>query len=190
MTRDDIITLPNSRLRESSRKVGAISSGIKTLIKQMEAVTLEWEDSREHEVGVALAAVQVNKMLRIVVVRNDFNNKEDKTFSVFINPAISKYEGNIEEDYEGCLSVPDIYGRVKRYNKVHVRALGIDGREHRITAEGFLARVFQHEIDHTNGLVFIDHIKNQTDAFFKLTDDGKLEPLDYEKTIRDSRILW
>jgi peptide deformylase len=68
--------------------------------------------------------------------------------------------------------------------------LGIDGREHRITAEGFLARVFQHEIDHTNGLVFIDHIKDQTDVFFKLTEDGKLEPLDYEKTIRNSRILW
>lgn len=190
MTRDDIITLPNAHLRQASRKVGAISSGVKNLIRQMEEVTLEWEDSREHEVGVALAAVQVDRMLRIIVIRNDFNNKEDKTFSVFINPAITKYEGDLVEDYEGCLSVPDIYGRVKRYNKVRVRALGIDGREHRITAEGFLARVFQHEIDHTNGLVFIDHIKNQTDAFFKLTDEGKLEPLDYEKTIRHDRILW
>jgi peptide deformylase len=190
MTREDIIILPNVRLRQVSRKVGAISGGVKTLIRQMEEVTLEWEDSREHEVGVALAAVQVNRLLRIIVIRNDFNNKEDKTFSVFINPAITKYEGNLEEDYEGCLSVPDLYGRVKRYSKVRVRALGIDGREHRITAEGFLARVFQHEIDHTNGLVFIDHIKNQKDAFFKLTDEGKLEPLSYEDAVRNNSILW
>lgn len=156
----------------------------------MEKVTLEWEDSREHEVGVALAAVQVDKLLRIIVIRNDFNNKEDKTFSVFINPVITKYEGEINEDFEGCLSVPDIYGRVKRYDKIRVRFLNTSGHERHITVEGFLARVFQHEIDHTNGLVFIDHIKDQPDAFFILTDEGKLEPLDYEKDVRNNRVLW
>jgi peptide deformylase len=190
MTKDDVITLPNPHLRERSKKVGIVTDDIKALIANMEAATLDWEASREHEVGVALAAIQVDIPLRIVVIRNDFDNKDDKSFSVFINPIITKYEGKVEEDYEGCLSVPDIYGKVGRHNKVRIRALDRDGREVRITAEGFLARVFQHEIDHTNGVVFIDHIKDKPEAFFKLREDGQLDKLDYEETVRDSRILW
>ena len=97
-----------------------------------------------------------------------------------INPEITKYEGEIEEDFEGCLSVSDLYGKVKRHNKVRVKALNGQGKEIRITAEGFLARVLQHEVDHTNGILFIDHIRDSKDAFYKLEDDGKLKPLDYE----------
>jgi peptide deformylase len=156
----------------------------------MEAATIDWENSRDHEVGVALAANQVDKLLRIIVVRNDFDNKEDKTFSVFINPTITKYEGVLEEDFEGCLSVPDIYGKVKRYSKIRLRFVGLDGRQHRLTAEGFLARIFQHEIDHNNGIVFIDHIKDQSEAFYRLNDEGKLDPVNYEKDVRNNRILW
>jgi peptide deformylase len=190
MTKDDVITLPNPHLRERSKKVGIITDEIKALIADMEAATLDWEASREHEVGVALAAIQVDRPLRIVVIRNDFDNKSDKTFSVFINPIITKYEGEAEEDYEGCLSVPDIYGKVSRYNKVRIRAQDSTGRDVRITAEGFLARVFQHEIDHTNGIVFIDHIHDKPEAFFKLCEDGQLEKLDYEKDVRNNTILW
>jgi peptide deformylase len=190
MTKDDIITLPNTNLRQRSHKIGLLTDDVRQLIVDMEAATINWEESREHEVGVALAAVQVNKLMRIIVVRNDFDNKDDKTFSAFINPTITKYEGELEEDYEGCLSVPDIYGRVKRYNKIRIRFLGLDNQEHRITAQGFLARVFQHEIDHTNGLVFIDHIKNQPEAFFRLNDEGTLDPVDYEKDVRNNHILW
>ncbi len=152
--------------------------------------TLDWEDSRNHEVGVALAAIQVDQPLRIVIIRNNFDNKKDRTFSVFINPVITKYEGQIVEDYEGCLSVPDIYGKVPRYSKIRVRALNEHGQEVRLTAEDFLARVFQHEIDHTNGTVFIDHIKDNKDAFFKLKEDGHLQELDYEKDIRTNSFLW
>jgi len=190
MTKDDIIILPNQHLRERSVKVRIINDEIKQLIANMKDATIDWEASREHEVGVALAAVQVDKLLRIIVIRNDFDNKDDKTFSVFTNPVITKYEGDIVEDYEGCLSVPMVYGRVPRYSKVRVKALNEDGREVRLNAEGFLARVFQHEIDHTNGIVFIDHLKNSHDAFFKLKEDGHLEQLDYEKDIKTNRILW
>jgi peptide deformylase len=109
---------------------------------------------------------------------------------VFINPEVTKYEGKIEYDFEGCLSVPDVYGKVPRYAKVRVRAQDEEGRYFRVTASGFLARIFQHEIDHTNGKVFIDHIKDDTDAFYRITDEGKLEKLDYEKNVRDNRILW
>jgi peptide deformylase len=190
MIKDDIIALPNQHLRQRSKKVGVITDAVKQLIADMEAATLDWEDSRAHEVGVALAAVQIDEMLRVVVIRNDFDNKEDRTFTAFINPEITKYEGETEEDYEGCLSIPDIYGRVKRYQKVRVKATNLEGKQIRLTAEGFLARVLQHEIDHTNGKVFIDHIKDSPEAYFRLQPDGKLEPLNYDKDIKNNKDLW
>lgn len=156
----------------------------------MQDATLDWEASRKHEVGVALAAIQVDKPLRVVVIRNNFDNKEDKTFAIFINPVITKFEGKLEKDFEGCLSVPDVYGKVARYTKVRVKALDTEGREFRVTASGFLARVFQHEIDHTNGKVFIDHIENDPEAFYRLDEKGHLEKLDYEKDIKTNSILW
>ncbi len=185
-----LITLPNPSLRIKSRKVSVISDQIEQLIADMEQATLDWEDSREHEVGVALAAVQIDVLQRVVVVRNNFDDKSDRTFQVFINPQITKLEGVIEEDYEGCLSIKDVYGRVPRHTKVRVKALDRDGREIRVKAEGFLARVFQHEIDHTNGIVFIDHIRDNRDAFFTLTEEGKLDPLDYKDAIESNKDLW
>lgn len=190
MTKNDIISLPNERLRQRSQKVGIVDDTIKKLIQGMKAATINWEESREHEVGVALAAVQVDHLYRIVVIRNDFDNKDDHTFTVFINPIITKYEGSIEEDYEGCLSVPDVYGKVPRHHRVKVKAQDEDGKEFRVTAEGFLARIFQHEIDHTNGIVFIDRIKDDPKAFFRLKDDGHLQELNYDKDIKANSILW
>ncbi len=190
MTKDDIITLPNAHLRQRSKKVGLITDAIKQLVADMEAATLDWEDSRAHEVGVALAAIQIDKQLRVVVIRNDFDNKEDRGFTAFINPEITKYEGDTEEDYEGCLSIPDIYGRVPRHTKVRIKATSLEGKQIRLTAEGFLARVMQHEIDHTHGKVFIDHIKDKPEAYFRLKEDGKLEPIDYDKEIKNNKDLW
>lgn len=185
-----LITLPNPHLRERSKKVSHISESVKKLIKDMEKATLDWEDSREHEVGVALAAVQIDKLERVVVIRNNFDDKTDRTFRVFINPEIVKYEGEIQEDYEGCLSIKDVYGKVPRHTKVRVKALNEHGQEVRVKADGFLARVFQHEIDHTNGVVFIDHIKDSPEAFFKLNEKGNLDPLDYESDIKNNPELW
>lgn len=190
MTKDDIIALPNPHLREKSKKVGIITPEIKKLITDMKAATTSWDQSREHEVGVALAAVQVDKLYKIIVVRNNFDDKADQTFTAFINPEITKKEGDLVADFEGCLSVPDVYGKVPRYKKVKVKALDEDGKEFRVTAEDFLARIFQHEIDHCNGMVFIDHIKDDPEAFFRLQSDGKLEPLDYEKDIKNNSMLW
>lgn len=190
MKKEDIITLPNSHLRQRSKKVGLVNDEVIQLIEDMKAATLDWEDSRKHEVGVALAAVQVDRLLRIVIIRNNFDNKNDRTFLVFINPEITKREGTITEDYEGCLSIKDIYGKVPRYERVKVKALSEEGKPVRLTAEGFLARVFQHEIDHTNGIVFIDHIKDNPEAFFRLADDGHLVELDYEKDVKTNSLLW
>lgn len=190
MTHKDIILLPDKSLRTRSKRVGIVSDATQELVKDMQSATLDWEDTREHEIGVALAAVQINRLERVVVIRNNFNDKTDRTFQVFINPEITKFEGEIEEDYEGCLSIKDIYGKVPRYTKVRVKAQGLNGKEIRLTAEGFLARVFQHEIDHTKGIVFVDHIKDRSDAFYTLQADGSLKSLDYEKDIKTNRILW
>ncbi len=180
-TKESIIALPNARLRQRSRRIPIVTDEIRRVVQDMIDATVDWEDSRPHEVGVALAAVQIDQPFRIIVVRNDFEDKDNKTFGVFINPEIVKLEGQIEEDFEGCLSVTDIYGKVPRYSKVRVRALDINGRPIRVKAEGFLARIFQHEVDHTNGQMFVDHLKDHPDAFYKLTDDGKLEPITYEQ---------
>lgn len=190
MNKDDIITLPNPHLRQRSVKVGLIDTAVQDVIAGMKDATLSWEASRDHEVGVALAAVQVDKLVRIVVLRDNYDDKSNHSFTTFINPVITKYEGALEEDFEGCLSIKDVYGKVPRYTKVKVKALDENGQEFRVTAEGFLARIFQHEIDHTNGIVFIDHIKDNPEAFFCLKTDGGLEQLDYEKEIRNNPILW
>lgn len=190
MTKDDIITLPNPHLRQKSKRVGVITDEIRQIVDSMEAATMDWDASRDHEVGVALAAVQIDQLYRIVIVRDDYNDKKNQEFTVFINPEITKREGEVEADFEGCLSVPNIYGKVPRHNKVRVKALDINGREFRVTAEGFLARIFQHEIDHTTGTVFIDHIKDTPDAFYRLDKEGKLEALDYEKDVKNNPDLW
>jgi peptide deformylase len=190
MTKEDIIALPNPHLRQKSRRVGVITGEIRQVVKDMEEATMDWDRSRAHESGVALAAVQIDRLYKIVVVRNDYNDKDNPEFTVFINPEITKLEGEIKADFEGCLSVPDIYGKVPRHTKVRVKALDLNGKQFRITAEGFLARIFQHEIDHCNGIVFIDHIKGDPEAFFHLNEEGKLEPQDYEKDVKDNTILW
>lgn len=176
MTAKDIITLPNPKLHERSKRIGHVDSEVRDLAENMIAATLDWEAGREHEFGAALAAVQVAKLYRLVVVRNDFDNKDDKSFSVFINPEIVKAEGEPTEELEGCLSVKDIYGSVARYPKVKVKALNLDGRPVRVTATGFLARVFQHEIDHTNGIVFTDRVEDPH-KLFRLQPNGKFTPV-------------
>lgn len=190
MTKDDIITLPNAHLRERSAKVQAIDEATNTLIDEMTAAALDWEASRPHEISAALAAVQIDALQRVVIVRSDFEDKESNEFTTLINPEIVKYEGKLVEDYEGCLSVKDVYGKVPRYSKIRVKALNTEGQEVRFKAEGFLARVIQHEIDHTNGIVFIDHIKDSSKAFYRLDDTGELEPLDYDQHIKNNSILW
>ncbi len=188
--KEDIITLPHKDLRSVSKRVGVITDDTKKIIADMKSATLDWEASRKHEVGVALAAVQIDVMLRIVIIRESLDDKDNHNFQVFINPEITKLEGDIVEDYEGCLSIKDIYGRVPRHSKVRVKAKNIHGKEFQIKLEGFLARVMQHEVDHTKGIVFVDHIKDDPEAFFQLEDDGKLTELDYESEVKNSRILW
>jgi len=190
MTKDDIITLPNPHLRDKSARIREITDEVLKLIEEMTNAAVDWENSRPHEISAALAAVQLDRMDRVVIIRSDFDDKEEKGFTALINPEIVKYEGVIETDYEGCLSVSNVYGKVPRYTKIRVKAINIDGEEVRFKAEGFLARVIQHEIDHTQGIVFIDHIQDKKDAFYTLDEKGELQPLDYNTHVKDNHILW
>ena len=185
-----IITLPHHSLRQRSERIGFVGDEVQQLIQEMEQATLAWEQSRQHELGVALAAVQINELKRVIIIRSNLEDKKDTNFTCYINPEIVKREGAIIEDYEGCLSVKDVYGLVPRYERIKMKALDRNGDPVRVTAEGFMARVLQHEIDHTNGMLYIDHIKDNPEAFFRLQDDGKLEQLDYDSVIAENDELW
>lgn len=190
MKKENIITLPDPRLRQRSAKVYAVTPEIRQLVADMTSIALDWEDSRPHEISAALSAVQIGHLNRVVIVRSDFDDKSTREFTALINPEIVKYDGEITKDYEGCLSVVGIYGKVPRYDKVRVKALDINGNEVRFKADGFLAHVIQHEVDHINGIVFIDHIRDEKDAFYNLDKEGELQPLDYAKHIENNEVLW
>jgi peptide deformylase len=190
MNKEDIITLPATKLREKSARIRVVSDETRKLIQDMTSAALDWEDSRPHEISAALAAVQINQLERVVIVRSDFDDKATREFTAIINPEIVKYEGPITYDYEGCLSVSNIYGKVPRHTKIRVRAINEAGEEVRFKADGFLARVIQHEVDHTNGIVFIDHIRDNEDSFYTLDDKGELKPLNYDEHIKNNHILW
>lgn len=190
MKKESIIVLPNPHLRQKSQKVHVVTNEITRLVKDMTDASIDWEDSRPHEISAALAAVQIDRLDRVVIIRSDFDDKDIRDFIPLINPEIVKYEGSIVSDYEGCLSVGGYYGKVPRYTNIRVKALDTDGNEVRFRANGFLARVIQHEIDHTNGIVFIDHIKDDKNAFYRLDSNGELQPVDYDKEITNNSILW
>lgn len=169
--RHDIIAVPDPRLKQPSRRVGHIDHSTEALARHMIAATLDWEQTRPHEFGAALAAVQLGQNYRVIVIRNDFEDKEEKSFGVFVNPEIVKREGTPEEAMEGCLSVPDMYAQVPRYPKVKIKALNLLGQPIRVTATGFLARVLQHEIDHCEGKLFTDRVPD-VNKLFRLGEDG------------------
>ena len=190
-THKNIITLPNDHLRQRSRRITQIDADTRQIVSDMIAATLDWEAHRPNEVAVALAAIQIDKPVRIVIIRADFDNKENKNFQVLINPEITKYEGEIITDYEGCLSVKDVYGKVPRYSKIRGRAIDINGNRIKIkSTDPFLSRVLQHEVDHTNGICFVDHIAHNQDAFSVLTKSGDLVACPYSKVINSGIIAW
>lgn len=186
-----IITTPDPRLRAKSAKVREITPEIRQIIADMNEASLDWEKKHPYELSAAMAAPQLGINQRIIIVRDDLDNKEVNTFTALINPEIIRTEGKTVKDYEGCLSVPEIYGMVSRPDKVKVKATLEDGTEVRIKAAGYLARTLQHEIDHLDGILFIDHIRNDTDAFYRMNDKGDLEPIaDFEGEIKHNAELW
>lgn len=186
-----IITTPDKRLREPSEKVRQIDDDTLKIIENMRKLSTEWEAKHPYELSAAMAAPQIGVNKRIIIIRDDMEDKKNTHFTAFINPEVTKTEGKTVTDYEGCLSVPKIYGMVPRPFKVRVRAKLEDGKEVRIKATGELARTLLHEIDHLNGVLFIDHIKDKKDAFYYMDNKGELLPIkDYEKEILNNEKLW
>lgn len=186
-----IITTPDPRLRARSAKVREITPEVKQIIADMTESSLDWEQKHPYELSAAMAAPQLGVNQRIIIVRDDLDNKDVNTFTALINPEVIRTEGKTVKDYEGCLSVPEIYGMVARPDKVKIKATLEDGTEVRLKAAGYLARTLQHEIDHLNGILFIDHIRDDDNAFYRMSDKGDLEPVtDYENEIKNNPDLW
>ena len=185
-----IITTPDARLREKSEKVGVINDDVLKVIADMRKLSLDWEKDHPYELSAAMAAPQMGVLKRIIIVRDDMEDKKNASFTALINPEVIKAEGKVVSDFEGCLSVPFVYGKVPRASKVRIKAKLEDGTEVRIKATDDLARILQHEIDHLNGVLFIDHIKDDPKAFYKMNDKGDLVPIDYEKEVRGNAKLW
>jgi peptide deformylase len=127
-------------------------------------------ETMEEEDGAGLAAPQVHVSERIVVYGVGTNPRypdaEAVPITVLVNPQIAPVGSEQDEDWEGCLSVPDLRGRVPRFTRVRVDAYGRDGRPLRFTAEGFHARVVQHECDHLDGKVYLDRMRSMDSLSF------------------------
>ena len=146
----DIIVIPDKRLRLVSKPVEKVDSSVRKLVDDM-------FETMYDAPGIGLAAIQIAEPLRVVTM--DLAKKEDeKEPLVFINPEImwSSDEMNVHE--EGCLSIPEYYEEVERPAQIKVRYLDLDGKAQEVDADGLLAICLQHEIDHLNGVLFIDHL--------------------------------
>lgn len=141
-----------SVLRMPARPVEQVTSEIRLLIRDMRKVMRE-------SGGIGLAANQVGVDLQIFVVELYYTPVKEGKFFAFINPKIISRSGTEDEREEACLSLPGVTGAVKRSKRILVEGLNELGKRVKIKTEGFLARVFQHEIDHLNGVLFIDKAK-------------------------------
>lgn len=152
----EILVLPDKRLREVSKPVAKITPQVKALVEDM-------FETMYDAPGIGLAAIQIGEPVRIVTMdiakrENDDDEATKAEPRVFINPEIVWSSEEQAPYEEGCLSIPQFYEEVERPAKVRVRYLDIDGKEHEDEADGLFATCIQHEIDHLNGVLFIDHI--------------------------------
>jgi|SRR5829696_530108 len=146
----EIIVLPDKRLRQVSDPVKAVDAEVRTLVDDM-------FETMYKAPGVGLAAIQVGVPRRIITL-DTAKKDEPKQPQVFINPEIVWSSDEKSTYEEGCLSIPEYYEEVERPTQVKVRFMGLDGKTQEVEADGLLATVLQHEIDHINGVLFIDHI--------------------------------
>jgi peptide deformylase len=150
MTVREIVKLPDKRLRLVSEPVKRIDAGVRKLVEDMFATMYAAP-------GIGLAAIQVGVAKRVVVMDQSKREDEHKPLA-FINPEITWTSEEKATHEEGCLSIPEYYEEVERPERVKVKYLDLDGKAHEVTAKGLFATCIQHEVDHVNGVLFIDHI--------------------------------
>ncbi|MDO8977989.1 MAG: peptide deformylase [Afipia sp.] len=150
MANRDIIILPDKQLRLISKPVEKITPEIRALADDMFETMYEAP-------GIGLAAIQIAVPLRLITM--DLSKKEgEKEPRVFINPEILSASEELSVYEEGCLSIPEYYEEVERPARVRVRFMDIDGKIHEEDADGLYATCIQHEIDHLNGVLFVDYL--------------------------------
>lgn len=151
MTLRTIVAIPEPVLRRKAHKITIFDKDLQILVDDM------IETMREAP-GVGLAAPQINISSRLIVVEfgDEDNEEAPKKLYVMINPELTFLSEEKVNGVEGCLSVPGIVGEVERYNEVLVKGLNRHGKPTRIKAKGWLARIFQHEIDHIDGILYTD----------------------------------
>jgi peptide deformylase len=154
-----IITYPDPFLKEKTNPVTDINDDIKKLIADM-------ADTMYEAPGVGLAANQVG-MDKSIIVFDPEADPENRPYQVLINPEIISKEGDYLSENEGCLSVPDFRSDVKRAEFAVVTGLDLQGNPVRIEAQGLLSVILQHEIDHLNGILFIDRISSLKRSIYK-----------------------
>ncbi|OIO38570.1 MAG: peptide deformylase [Candidatus Omnitrophica bacterium CG1_02_49_16] len=142
-----IVKFPDKILKTRAAEVAEITVEDRRLVKNM-------IETMYAENGVGLAANQVGVLKRIFIAHPDQIKGNER---VYFNPKILKKQGTTKE-FEGCLSVPEFYEPVKRFKKVWMRAMTLDGKTIEVKGEGLLSRIFQHEIDHLDGILFIDRL--------------------------------
>lgn len=155
---------PDQILKKKAAEVKKITKDIKTLAFEM----IETMDKNQ---GVGLAAPQVGESKRIIVIYR-INSRSQRTSpkakpEVFINPKIIKKSRETEYDEEGCLSVPEVFLKIKRAKEVEVESLDLGGKKILIKAKGLPARIFQHEIDHLDGILFFERLSFWQKTKFK-----------------------
>jgi peptide deformylase len=153
-------------LREKAREV----TREELLSPEIQRLMLDMVDTMRDAPGVGLAAPQVYEKLRIITVEVNAASEEDQAIPllILVNPVIVEASRAKVKDWEGCLSIPDLRGIVPRHRKVAVRALNPQGQAFTVEAEGYLARILQHEIDHLDGVLFLDRMEDfQSLTFLK-----------------------
>jgi peptide deformylase len=166
----EIVTLGHPTLRQKARKITKFGPEVKQLIDDM-------VETMRAAPGVGLAAPQVNVAERVIVIGLP-EDKEEGTpaeLYAFVNPEIVKTSRDVEEGQEGCLSVPGYLGEVSRHTWIVVRGQDAYGKPQRVRARDYLARIFQHEIDHLNGLLFIDRVTDPA-KIHKITPEEAAQP--------------
>jgi len=150
MASHEILKLPDKRLRLKSEPVKRVDTGIRALVDDM-------FETMYAAPGIGLASIQIGVPKRVVVMDLSKKDEAHKPL-VFINPEITWASDEKSTHEEGCLSIPEYYEEVERPSEVKVKYQDLDGKTHEVTANGLFATCIQHEIDHTNGVLFIDHI--------------------------------
>ena len=146
----NILKEPNKLLRQKSAEIHVIDEEIKNLAKDM-------LETMYNAPGIGLAAVQVGVLKRLIVV--DISKEGEKKNPIYlINPKIVWKSNTLVNNEEGCLSIPGYYGNVDRHDSCKVEYLDIEGKLNNINVSGLLSRCIQHEVDHCNGVLFIDHL--------------------------------